>query len=53
MDWAGDHVEYVVAAYAVVAVVMIGLLVHTLWRAKKLKQTLANMRLSDPGQKDV
>ena len=52
MDWTADHVGFVFAAYAIVTFVLVSVLVHTLWRAKALKKTLADMNLSDPGQKD-
>jgi heme exporter protein CcmD len=52
MDWNADHVGFVFAAYAIVSVMLLGVLLHTLWRAKSLKKTLRDMKLSDPGQKD-
>jgi heme exporter protein CcmD len=50
MDWTADHVGFVAAAYIVVAVLLVGVLLRSLWRARTLKQTLARMKLSDPGE---
>jgi heme exporter protein CcmD len=52
MDWNADHVGYVVAAYAIVALVLAGVLVRTLMKAKSLKAALREMNLPDTGQKD-
>jgi heme exporter protein CcmD len=52
MDWTADHVGYVVAAYAIVALVLAGVLVRTLMKAKSLKAALREMNLPDTGQKD-
>jgi heme exporter protein CcmD len=52
MDWTADHVGYVVAAYAIVVLVLAGVLVRTLLKAKSLKAALREMNLPDTGQKD-
>jgi heme exporter protein CcmD len=52
MDWSSEHAGFVIAAYAIVAVVLIGLVMQGLSRARTLKKTLADMKLSDPGQTD-
>jgi heme exporter protein CcmD len=52
MDWNADHVGYVVAAYAVVAVVLAAVLVRTVMKAKSLKAALREMNLPDTGQRD-
>jgi heme exporter protein CcmD len=52
MDWHADHAGYVVAAYAIVAVVLVGVLGRTLLKAKSLKAALREMNLPDAGQKD-
>jgi phosphatidylglycerophosphatase A len=50
MDWTADHVGFVVAAYLVVALLLLGVLLRGLWRARILKRTLASMKLADPGE---
>jgi heme exporter protein CcmD len=52
MDWNADYAGFVFAAYGIVNLVLLVLLIYTLWRAKILKAKLADMKLSDPGQKD-
>jgi heme exporter protein CcmD len=52
MDWAADHVSYVVAAYAIVALVLAAVLVRTLLKAKSLKAALRELNLPDTGQKE-
>jgi heme exporter protein CcmD len=52
MDWAADHVSYVVAAYAIVALVLATVLVRTLLKAKSLKAALRELNLPDTGQKE-
>jgi heme exporter protein CcmD len=53
MDWSAEHIGFVVAAYAITGVVLGGVLVATLKRAKLLKAQLVVLKLSDPGQKDL
>ena len=52
MDWSADHAGFVAAAYAIVAVVLLGVLGQTLWRANVLKKTLKDMKLTDAGSKE-
>lgn len=52
MDWNADHVGFVAAAYGISAVVLLGVLVWTLQRARTLRAKLAALKLSDPGQKE-
>jgi heme exporter protein CcmD len=52
MNWQADHAGFVLAAYAVVAVVLAAVVLRTLIRAKALKAALKNMNLSDAGQKE-
>ncbi len=52
MDWSAEHVGYVVAAYAIVALVLAGVLLRTLLKAKSLKAALRDLNLTDTGQKD-
>jgi hypothetical protein len=52
MDLNADHVGFVFAAYAIVAVTLLSVLLHTVWRGMVLKKTLLDMKLSDPGQKE-
>jgi uncharacterized membrane-anchored protein YhcB (DUF1043 family) len=51
LDWTSPHVGFVIAAYAIVAFVWIGVLVAELRTASLLRQQLKQMNLSDPGQK--
>lgn len=52
MDWSADHVGSVIAAYAVVGVVLLGLLMNTLFKARRLKQQLKDLKLPEPGASD-
>jgi heme exporter protein CcmD len=52
MDWSADHVGFVYAAYVLVGLVLMGLLLNTLLKARRLKQVLKNMKLSEPGQSE-
>jgi heme exporter protein CcmD len=52
IDWAADHISFVIAAYAIVAAVLGVTVAWILWRASALKKTLADMNLPDTGQKD-
>jgi heme exporter protein CcmD len=52
MDWSADHVGYVMAAYAIVALVLAGVLLRTLLKAKSLKAALRDLNLADTGEKD-
>jgi heme exporter protein CcmD len=52
IDWNADHIGFVIAAYAIVAVVLLVVVATTLRGASRLKKTLAAMKLSDSGQKD-
>jgi heme exporter protein CcmD len=53
MDWSADHVDFVIAAYAIVAVVLVGLLLQILFNAKRLKQQLKHLKLGEPGTGDT
>ena len=53
LDLTSDYIAYVLTAYGLAAVVLMGLVVHTLQQARGLKRQLLEMRLSDPGQKEV
>jgi heme exporter protein CcmD len=53
IDWSADHISFVIVAYAIVALVLLVSVITTLRRATTLKQTLAEMKLSDPGQQDT
>jgi heme exporter protein CcmD len=35
MDWQAHNAEFVVAAYAITAIGLVGLLLVTLWRARR------------------
>ena len=51
MDWSADNAGYVLAAYAIVVVVLAGVLVRTLLKARSLKAALHKMNLPDTGQR--
>jgi heme exporter protein CcmD len=53
MDWSADHVGFVFAAYAIVGLVLMGLLLNTLLKARRLQRVLKDMKLSEPGQSDT
>ncbi len=52
MDWSADHVGFVIAAYAISGAVLLGLLLNTLFKARRLKQQLKDLKLSEPGAGD-
>ncbi len=52
INWSADHISFVIVAYAIVALVLLVSVATTLRRASTLKQALADMKLTDPGQKD-
>lgn len=52
MDWSADHVGFVFAAYAIVGVVLIGLLLSTVLKARRLKRVLKDLKLSEPEQSE-
>lgn len=52
IDFSADHVSYVLAAYAIVALVLAGVLVRTVLKAKSLKAALHEMNVADTGQRD-
>ncbi len=49
MDWTADHAGFVIAAYAIVAVVLAGVVLRALLRARELKRALLDLKLSDVG----
>jgi heme exporter protein CcmD len=49
IDMAAEHIGFVVACYAIVGVVLMGLVVHVVWRANRLKRQLAAQNLAEPG----
>ena len=53
LDLTSDYIVYVLTAYGIAAVVLLGLVINTLRRARSLKRQLQEMKLSDPGQKEV
>ncbi len=53
IDWNDHNINFVIVAYAIVVLVLLALVAATLLRAAALKKTLAGMKLSDPGSKDV
>jgi heme exporter protein CcmD len=53
IDLNADHIGFVLTAYGIVAAVLLGLLAFTLAQAAKLKRTLSQMKLPDPGQKET
>jgi heme exporter protein CcmD len=53
MDWSADYIGFVAAAYGISGIVLLGVLVWTLRRAKVLKAQLTALKLSDPGQKET
>lgn len=52
IDFASDYIGYVLSAYGIAALVLLGVVVSTLAKARSLKRTLADMKLSDPGQSE-
>jgi heme exporter protein CcmD len=52
MDWSADHVGFVFAAYAIVGLVLMGLLLNTVLKARRLKRVLKDLKLSEPGQSE-
>lgn len=50
MDISSPHLGFVFVSYGLFAVVLLGLLVHGLWRGKKLRRELQARGLNDPGQ---
>jgi heme exporter protein CcmD len=53
IDWSASHINFVIAAYAIVFIVLAVIVVTTLMRATTLKKTLAAMKLPDTGHKDA
>jgi heme exporter protein CcmD len=53
LDFTSDYIAFVLTAYGLAAVVLLGLVVNTLQQARRLKRQLADMNLTDPGQKEV
>jgi heme exporter protein CcmD len=49
IDLAAEHIGFVIASYAIVAVVLIALVVNVLWHSGKLKQELRAQNLPEPG----
>jgi heme exporter protein CcmD len=52
MDWAANHVDFVLAAYGITALVLAAVVLRTVWKAQALKARLKDMNLPDAGQKD-
>jgi heme exporter protein CcmD len=52
MNWQADHVGFVLLSYGIAALVLGGVVVATLLRARSLRRELAAMKLSDPGTKE-
>ena len=50
MDFSSPHLGFVVVSYGLFAVVLLGLLVHGLWRGNKLRRDLQARGLNDPGE---
>ena len=53
IDWSASHINFVIAAYAIVFLVLAVIVVTTFMRAAALKKNLADMKLPDTGQKDA
>ena len=49
MDFSSPHLGFVVVSYGLFAAVLLGLLVHGLWRGNKLRHDLQARGLNDPG----
>jgi heme exporter protein CcmD len=49
IDFAAEHIGFVIASYAIVATVLLALVTHVLWRSGKLKQELRAQNLAEPG----
>jgi heme exporter protein CcmD len=52
IDWSADHINFVIAAYAITAAVLILAVVAVVQRSRTLKAQLLQMNLTDTGQKD-
>jgi heme exporter protein CcmD len=52
IDFAAEHVGFVVVSYGIVTLVLAGLVLRAVLRARTLKNALSAQGLSDPGQKD-
>jgi hypothetical protein len=53
IDWSADHISFVIVAYVIVALVLFAIVAATWLRASALKKVLAEMKLSDPGQREI
>ena len=49
MDMATPYLGFIITAYGLFAVVLLGLLAQTIWRGKNLRRELAKRGLNDPG----
>jgi heme exporter protein CcmD len=49
MDFSSPHLGFVMVSYGLFAVVLLGLLVHGLWRGNQLRRDLQARGLNDPG----
>jgi heme exporter protein CcmD len=52
MDWTADHAGFVVAAYAIVFVVLAGVVLRSLLKAQELRRALLLMKLPDVGVRE-
>lgn len=50
MDYSAPHLGFVYVSYALTAVVLVGLLLWTVARSRRLAAELAAKNLNDPGR---